>query len=299
MANSMTAWRAAAARRGLSVRELEPSIGVEIGGVDLAAPEDAEITAILRAAVVDRTLLLVRDQTHLTPAGYLAWASRFGTDFDLHSRRDLCLPEHHEIFLVGNTERDGKAAGAPKVGLNWHTDHYHLQHPGLFTFLHAIVVPPVEGHTRYANGIAAYEALPEAMRARIAGLRVRHSRARLYRNLFPDATEEQCRAEAARFPDVIHPLVRTHPESGRRGLFLGGEWGSMIDGLPEEEAQALFSELLAHMISPPFLHEHHWRKGDVLMSDNRLSLHRASDWDQGLYQRELHRLIMVDDTDPV
>ena len=207
MAHGMTAWRAAATRRGLGIRELEPSIGVEISGLDLAAPEDEEITAILRAACVDRTLLLVRGQSHLTPESYLAFASRFGTEFDLHSRRDLCLPEHHEIFIVGNAERDGKPAGAAKVGLNWHTDHYHLHHPALFTFLHAIAVPPMEGHTRYANGIAAYEALDETMRTRIAGLRVRHSRARLYRELFPDATEEQCRAEAERFPDVVHPLV--------------------------------------------------------------------------------------------
>jgi len=294
MAAGLLQWRAAAARRGLTVRELEPAIGVEITGVDLAAPEDAEITAILRGAVVERTLLLIRGQTHLTPAGYLAFASRFGTNFDLHSRRDLCLRDHHEIFVVGNAMEDGKPVGAPKVGLNWHTDHYHLECAALFTFLHAIEIPPVAGETRYANGIAAWEALPEPMRARIAGLKVLHSRARLYRELFPDASEEQCQAEAARFPDVIHPLVRTHPESGRRGLYFGGEWGSEIIGEPPE----LFAELLAHMIRPEFVHEHRWQPGDVLMSDNRCSLHRASEWDEGLYRRRLHRLILLDDRRP-
>lgn len=298
MATGLVQWRAAAARRGLKIRELEPAIGVEIMGVDLAAPEDPEITAILRGAVVERTLLLVRGQTHLTPAGYLGFAQRFGTAMDLHTRRDLCLKDHHEIFVVGNVMEDGKAVGAPKVGLNWHTDHYHLECAGLFTFLHAITIPPVAGETRYANGIAAYDALPEAMRARIAGLKVLHSRARLYRELFPDATEEQCQAEAKLFPDVIHPLVRTHPESGRRGLYLGGEWGSEIMGLPAEESKALFAELLAHMTQPEFVHEHHWQPGDVLMSDNRCSLHRATEWDETQYHRRLHRIILLDAVRP-
>jgi len=292
-------WRAAAAEAGLGVRDLAPAIGVEVSGVDLAAPEDPAITAILRAACVERTLLLVRDQGHLTPGGHVDFARRFGSDLDLHSRRDLCHPDQHAIFVVGNVIENGRAAGAAKVGLNWHTDHYHLQHPALFTFLHAITVPPSAGETRYANGIAAYEALPAALRASILGMRVRHSRARLFRELFPDATEEQCAAEAARFPDVVHPLVRTHAESGRLGLYLGGEWGSVIEGLPEAEAQALFITLLGHMTRPEFVHAHHWRPGDVLISDNRCSLHRATEWDEARHQRRLHRLILLDNVGPV
>ncbi len=155
--------------------------------------------------------LLIRDHTHLAPAGYEAFAQRFGDDLDLHSRRDLCHKDHHALFIVGNVVEAGKPVGAPKVGLNWHTDHYHLEHAGLFTFLHAITVPPVSGATRYANGIAAWEALPEETRQRVAGLKLLHSRRRLFRELFADATEEQCQAAARKFPDVIHPLVRAHP----------------------------------------------------------------------------------------
>jgi len=294
MAAGLAAWRAAAARRGLTVREMQRSIGVEIGGVDLMAEEDAEITAILRGACVERTLLLVRGQQHLTPAGYVDFARRFGDRLDLSSRRDMCLRDHHEVFVVGNVFEDGKPAGAPKVGLNWHTDHYHLLVPALFTFLHAIEIPPEAGETTYANGIAAWEALPRERQAMLLGKQVRHSRAKLYRVLFPDASEQQCLDEAARFPDVLHPLVRTHPESGRRGLYLGGEWGSEIEG----EDSALFAELLAHMISPAFTHQHRWMPGDVLMSDNRCSLHRASEWDQGQHTRRLHRIILLDDQRP-
>ena len=117
------------------------------------------------------------------------------------------------MSTIGQRGQDTKA-GSPKVGLNWHTDHYHLPEPGLFTYLHAIQVPPGQGDTRYANGIAAYEALPADKRAEIDGLKVLHSRARLFKNLFPEATEVEMEAERQKVPDVVHPLVRMHPELG-------------------------------------------------------------------------------------
>ena len=256
------------------------------------------MVAIIRAACVERTLLLFRDQTALSPAGYLGFARRFGGRPDMHSLRHYCLPDHHEIFVVGNVHEKEAKVGSPKVGLNWHTDHYHLPEPGLFTYLHAIEVPPEQGDTRYANGIAAYEALPDAKRAEIDGLQVLHSRARLFKNLFPEATEEEMEAERRKIPDVVHPLVRTHPEIGKRGLYLGGEWGSCIDGLDAEQAQELYDELLHHMIQDRFSYQHRWQPGDVLMSDNRCSMHRASEWDEDNYVRRLHRIIMIDDKAP-
>jgi hypothetical protein len=179
-------WRSAAAARGLKVTDLAEHVATSIEGIDLADDHDEEMIAIIRAACVARTLLLFRGQGDLSPAGYLAFANRFGGRPDLHSLRHYCLPEHHEIFVVGNVHEEQAKVGSPKVGLNWHTDHYHLPEPGLFTYLHAIQVPEGQGDTRYANGIAAYEALPEARRAEIDGLKVLHSRARLFRNLFAD-----------------------------------------------------------------------------------------------------------------
>jgi taurine dioxygenase len=291
-------WREAAARRGLRVSELAQHVGTEIEGLGLGEDHDAEMVAIIRAACVERTLLLFRGQTELTPAAYLAFARRFGGTPDLHSLRHYCLPDHHEIFVVGNVHEKQANAGSPRVGLNWHTDHYHLPEPGLFTYLHAIEVPPAQGDTRYANGIAAYEALPDAVRGRIDGLRVLHSRARLFRNLFPEASEAEMEAERRKIPDVVHPLVRTHPELQRRGLYLGGEWGSCVTGLDEDEGQRLYDELLQHMIQDRFCYRHRWQPGDVLMSDNRCSLHRASEWDEANHVRRLHRIIMVDDQAP-
>ncbi len=291
-------WRSAAQSHGLKVTDLAEHVGTAIEGIDLGHEHDAETVAIVRAACVERTLLLFRGQERLSPAAYLAFANRFGGRPDLHSLRHYCLPDHHEIFVVGNVHEKDANAGSPRVGLNWHTDHYHLPEPGLFTYLHAIQVPPGEGDTRYANGIAAYEALPAKKRAEIDGLKVLHSRAILFKNLFPEASEEEMEAERRKVPDVVHPLVRTHAELGKRGLYLGGEWGSRIDGMEMGRAQALYDELLAHMIQDRFCYRHRWQEGDVLMSDNRCSLHRASEWDEDKYVRRLHRIIMVDSERP-
>jgi taurine dioxygenase len=288
-------WRSAVLDRGLRVTDLSEHVGLQIEGIDLAEAQDAATIAMLRAACAERVVLLFRGQDALTPGDYLAFAQQFGGRPDLHSQRHYCLPAHHEIFVVGNAEEAGKKVGASRVGLNWHTDHYHLPEPGLFTFLHALQVPRVAGDTRYANGIAALDALPAGMRAHIDALRVLHSRARLFRMLFPEASEDALEAERQKMPDVLHPLVRLHPELGRHGLYLGGEWGSTIQGMDEAEAQALFKTLLAHLIQDRFCYQHAWQAGDVLMSDNRCSMHRASEWDEGAEQRRLHRIILIDD----
>ncbi len=291
-------WRTQLTDLGLHLTDVSPQVGTMVAGVDLGREPDAALATLLRRACAERVVLLFRGQVYLDPACYLAFARSFGGTPDLHSQRHYCLPDHHEIFVVGNPEENGIRVGASRVGLNWHTDHYHLPEPGLFTFLHALQVPAVAGDTRYANGIAAFEALPPEMRIRIEGLQVLHSRARLFQALFPEATGAALQAEREKMPDVVHPLVRTHPELGRRGLYLGGEWGSTILGLDEADGRTLFEELLAHLTEERFCYRHAWRPGDVLMSDNRCSLHRASEWDEASATRRLHRIILIDDQRP-
>jgi taurine dioxygenase len=292
-------WRKQAAARGFGVRDLSAHVGSAIDGINLSVTPDDATVALLSVACAERVVLLFPRQENLEPAAYLAFARRFGGQPDLHSQRHYCLPEHHEIFVVGNVEEGGKRIGATRVGLNWHTDHYHLPEPGLFTFLHALQVPSVAGDTTYANGIAAFATLPEDIQHRIDGMRVRHSRARLFRMLFPEASEEALAAEREKMPDVVHPLVRTHPELRQKGLYLGGEWGSSIEGPDETAAQALFEDLLAHVTDERFCYRHSWRPGDVLMADNRCSLHRASEWDEATETRRLHRIVLLDHQRPV
>ncbi|MCP5154879.1 MAG: TauD/TfdA family dioxygenase [Ectothiorhodospiraceae bacterium] len=286
-------WRRAAAARGIGVEDLSRHTGSRLTGIDLAGPLDDDMVGLLEVAVAERVVLVFPEHGHLTPAGLVGFADRFDGVFNLHTRRDLCLPAHHEIFLVGNVD-----GGSPKVGLNWHSDDYHLAHPGLYTFLHAIIVPPRGGDTTYANGIAAFEALAPELRERLGDIRVRHSRRRLFRELFPDATEDAVEAEGRKFPDVVHPLVRVHPVSGRRGLYLGGEWGSAIESDEPDEAAALYARLLRHLIDGEYTYTHRWCRGDLLFSDNRCSLHRASEWDTDTDRRLLHRIILWDTEPP-
>ena len=284
-----------AAALGIDIRKLTEHTAAEITGVDLAQPLAPGVADLLRIACAEHIVLLFRGQQAMGPARYIDFARRFGDELELHRQRQLCHPDHHEIFVVSNVIENGKPIGGSRVGLNWHTDHYHLEIPARFTFLHALEVPPESGETRYANGYAAYDDLPDDTKRRIDPLKVHHSRTRMFLKILPEATEEDVENERRLMPDVWHPLVRTHPETGRRGLFLGGEAGSMIDGLPADEAEALFHELLEHMIQDKYLYTHRWQPGDVLMSDNRGSVHRAREWDEVNHRRILWRVTVFGD----
>lgn len=284
-----------AAALGIGIRKLTEHTGAEVTGVDLATALQPQVVDLLRSACAEHIVLLFRGQQAMGPQRYVEFAKRFGDELELHRQRQLCHPDHHEIFVVSNVVENGKPIGGSRVGLNWHTDHYHLDIPARFTFLHAIEVPPEAGETRYANGYAAYDALPDATKRRIADLKVHHSRTRMFLKILPEATPEEVENERRLMPDVWHPLLRTHPETGRKGLFLGGEAGSQIDGLPEAEAEQLFRELLEHMIQDRFLYTHVWQPGDVLMSDNRGSIHRAREWDEVAHRRILWRVTVFGD----
>ena len=292
-------WRQAAAARGLKVTDLAEHVGTSIEGIDLADEHDAEIgrhhTRRLRGA---HAAVVSAARPSSSPAAISRSPAISAAGPTCIRCATIACPSTTRSSWSATCTRRRPTRARPRVGLNWHTDHYHLPEPGLFTYLHAIQVPPEQGDTRYANGIAAYEALPPEVRAKIEDKKVLHSRARLFRNLFPEATEEEMEAERRKIPDVFHPLVRTHPELRRRGLYLGGEWGSCIEGMEPDEAQALYDELLHHMIQDRFCYRHRWQPGDVLMSDNRCSLHRASEWDEGDHVRRLHRIIMIDDRAP-
>src|ERR1700761_1940941 len=124
-------WRTTLQQRGFATQDLAPHIATRVDNIDLADPMDADLVAALRAACAERVVLLFRGQTALPAAEFLAFAKRFGGRADLHSQRHYCLDAHHEIFVVGNAEENGRRVGASRVGLNWHTDHYHLPEPGL------------------------------------------------------------------------------------------------------------------------------------------------------------------------
>jgi len=274
----------------MQIAPLSPHTGAEVRGVDLARPVDAAVRTRLYETFVDRSVLVFRDQ-RLTPAQMLAAVRQFGEVFAQHNAR-FALPECPQIHYISN--RDSHPDGRRYIpGEGWHTDHSNAECPPKATVLHAVSLPAVGGDTQFANMHAAYAALPERMQRRLAGLAAvhvyqsRHSA----RRLVPLSPADRTRVPAS----VTHPLVRTHPESGRKAFYINPIRIDGIAGMAEAEALALLADLLEHATQPRFQYRHRWSPGDLVMWDNRSLLHKANgDYDM-TQLRYLYRVMLQGD----
>ena len=273
---------------------ITPQIGVELAGVDLAQPLDDATLAAIRADWIEHTILLVRDQPHLRPEDLIAFGRRLG-ELDEHDQPQFCLPGYPEIALVSNVKEGERFVGAYRAGRHWHSDAQFLRKPPSGSLLWAKEIPPRQGNTCFANMIAAFDALDPETRKRISGLKIKFSRVRayaLYHPLRPPLTED----EKANLPDVVHPIVRTHPESGRKALYVGGEQhGGTVVGMDEDEGAALMRELREFATQPHFAYEHQWRVGDAILWDNRSTMHCALPFDDEKYRRMMYRVQIAGD----
>ena len=265
--------------RAIEVAPLSPAIGAEIRGVDLARDLDAASFEYICQAWHSNLVLLFRDQ-RVDDAALVAFTSRFG-ELEIaplfQGRR--FVDAFPEIMIVSNVSADGREIGSlGNVEAFWHSDLNFVEEPPAGSFLYALEVPPVGGDTGFANMVAAYETLPDALRAGIAGRRIRHD-ARF--NSAGYLREEQV-------PDASHPIARTHPETGRKALYLGRRAHAKIEGMPASESEAMLDELWAHATSPGFTWHHQWRAGDLIMWDNRCTLHRRDSFDESC-RRVMHR----------
>jgi len=280
--------------RRMQIHPLSEAIGTEMTGIDLARPLDDAAFAHIRAAWLERGILLIHGQAHLSPEEFIAASRRFGP-LDEHDLPDYCLPGYPEIAIVSNVREQGRYIGAPKAGRHWHSDSQYLGRPPSASLLLAREVPPIEGDTLFANMIAAYDGLDEALKHRIAGLRINHSRARAYSLYHPERpplTAEQIAA----LPDVRHPIVRTHPETGRKALYVGGaQHGGTVVGMSLDEGNALIAELRDFATQPRFVYEHRWSVGDLIVWDNRSTMHCALPFDEERHRRIMHRTQIVGD----
>jgi len=288
----------------ISITKLGRRLGAEIGGVDLSQPLDEETFAAIADAFFEHQVVVFRNQ-RLTPAQQVAFTRRFG-ELEHHVRKEHCLPGYPEILVVSNVvDERGKAVGVQDAGRFWHSDLSYKRLPSLLSALYALEVPVkdgvVLGPTDFASTTAAYEALPEELQRRLRDLRNVHSY-RYYRAKNLQAQrQEQARGgrvvqehapseeQLKSVPDVEVPVVRTHPVTGRKGLFINEAHTSGLLGLPEKDAAALLAQLCAHIVKPEFRYEHRWRAGDLLMWDNVAVQHRARfDYDLPL-RRLMHR----------
>jgi taurine dioxygenase len=261
------------------------ALGAEISGVDPSGDITEQTFAEIRQAWLHHCLLLFRD-VDWTPEQQIAFTRRFGP---LHIMTPLQynLPDHPEIFRISNVVEDGKDVGLRRAGWGWHSDGEDKQIPNAGSLLYAIEVPPEGGHTGFANMYRAYQALPEQVRSRIEGRRLRTSRIELHHihyPLLPALTEEDKRNR----PDMYHPIVREHPETGRISLYVG-RWAVDIEGLPRAEGRELIAWLQQFSIQPEFVYVHKWHVGDALLWDNRCLLHCAMPFDDEKYRRYMHR----------
>jgi len=263
----------------IKVRATGAALGAEIMGVDFSQDLDDATFNQIADLWQQYEVVFFRDQK-LTPAQHVAFSRRFG-ELELHVRKDCCRPGYHELFVVSNIIVDGKPIGSQDAGLFWHSDLCYLKVPSRGSLFYALEVPHDEngkplGDTKFASSTAAYNALPDSTQQKIAGLKAVQSYKKGYyreRNAGPRKalTPEQ----EARTPDVEHPIVRTHPLSGKKCLFVNEGYTSRIAGMNGLEGDALLNELITHSTQPEFIYRHSWRVGDFLLWDNCLVQHQA------------------------
>ncbi len=278
------------------IRDLPEVLGAEVLGLDLSRPLSDSDFAYIRQRHAERAVLVFRDQEALTPEQHIAFSRRFGP-LEIHVQHHFHLTGHPEILIVSNVIEDGKPLGLGDAGKYWHSDLSYMALPSLGSLLHSKEWPAEGGDTIFVNMVAAYEALPDDVKARIDGLSAEHSylarnlkQQKLNGELRPGLTAEQ----AARVPPVVHPVVRVHPESGKRALFVSEGFTTHIIGLPEDESDALLATLYAHSTDPRFQYRHKWQPHDMVFWDNRQTLHLATGCPPDL-RRTLYRTTVQGD----
>ena len=270
----------------LDVRPNAAALGAEIRGVDLRVIDDAGFAAIHRAWV-DHLVLLFRGQT-LSDDDLIAFSRRFG-DLDwapIQETGRRFVEGKPEIYVVSNVIENGEPIGSLGAGeAVWHTDMSYIPDPPKASMLYALEVPPSGGDTGFVNMYAVYEALPSALKQRIAGLTVKHDgtyNSGGYVRQGIAATDDPVNS-----PGAVHPLVCTHPESHRRALYLGRRRNAYIPGMPLAESEKLLDEIWTY-VRDEFTWYNQWRVGDLVLWDNRCTMHRRDAFDSDA-RRIMHR----------
>ena len=272
-------------------------IGAEIRGVDLSAPVDAPTCKAIRAALDEHSVLAFRGQC-ISDANQVAFTRLFGTLKPPRPESQWRVPGYPDITRVSNILEDGKPIGLYEAGQYWHSDRCAEAVPNGYALLRAIEIPhdaagnPLGG-TMFASGAYAYDMLPEDMKARIRGLRATFH----YQNLF----RTDVKAYESKYydvPPVVHPVVRTHPFTGRKCLYVNEQYAVGIEGMDEGEARQFIEYLCKHIARPEFIYTHRWQEHDLLMWDDCAVQHKAI----GDYTPDQRRLLMrtsVEGTVPV
>ncbi|AVT13966.1 TauD/TfdA dioxygenase family protein [Paracidovorax avenae] len=264
--------------QGFEIRPLPGApLGAEVLGLDLSRPLGDADFARLHQAHLDHHVVVFRDQ-RITPRQHIDFSRRFGP-LQIHVLKNFQLADHPEILIVSNIkDANGQPIGLGDAGHYWHSDLSYKERPSLGSLLHAQELPGEGGDTLFADQHAAYDALPAALRRVIGPLRAEHSYLARYEELRARSPWRPALtpAQIAEVAPAVHPVVRTHPETGRRALFVNEHFTTRIVGLPEDESRALLAELFAAAVKPEFVYRHVWQPHDLVFWDNRSVQHLAA-----------------------
>ena len=272
------------AYRHIDVRSLTPTVGAEIRGVDLREPLSDEVFEEVRSAFLRHQVVFFKEQERLSPDRQIAFARRFG-GLHVHPAAPH-LEGLPEVFVI-HTHKDSKIAN----GNGWHTDVSCDAEPPLGTMLQLHQLPSQGGDTLFASMYAAWEALSAPMQAFLERLNARHESEHVYRGRYSDRNVDDA---GKVYPESVHPVVRTHPETGRRALYVNCGFTTAIEGLGKAESKALLNFLFEHIEQERFQVRFKWEVNDMAFWDNRCLQHHAM-WDYWPEERKGHRVTIQGD----
>ena len=253
------------------VRPLSDVLGAEVIGLDVSKSLDDETFSIIHQAHLDHLVLVFRDQ-HLTPQQQIEFSECFGP-LDHHPADDAVLPEYPDILVVSTKRENGKYVGLPDGGPMWHSDLAYKKETALGSMLYGIEIPDKGGNTGFANMYKAYEALPKHLKDAVEGKRGLYLAGRS--NAERSFKRAMSQAQIDKTPGHVHPLIRTHPETGRQCVFANPQHTLAIEDMDETESTAVLSALFEHNAQEKFVYRHQWRVGDLTFWDNRCAQHIA------------------------
>ena len=275
---------------GIEVRRLSYALGAEVRGIDLRQQQDADTIAAVRRAWLEHQVLVFPGQD-ITPEQQLRFSARFATleEYPLVHYR---LPGYPEIFLLSNRDSGGKPSETRNAARHWHSDLSFTNKPALGSILRCVEIPDIGGTTMWANQTMAYERLSPAFQRVIDPLMAVHelfSKTRDLKNLDQGKVRDMKKAN----PRVAQPVVRRHDETGRKALYVSVAVTTEIVGMEQEESDAILNFLFAHQTQPQFTYRHVWRPNDIVMWDNRCTLHQAVADNDHQQARIMHRTSLV------
>lgn len=260
----------------MDIRPLSYALGAEVCGIDLRDPlSDAQWSQIHSAWL--KHIVLVFPGQRLLPEQQIAFGRRFGSLDDHREDKAYTLPEYPQIYLIGNFKvADGRRSKTANVGRGWHTDHSYTTRPTKLSMLYCRAIPPVGGTTMFSNSYMAYDTLSEKLRSVVDEMEAVHDFGTYFakQKLFGGFKRDPEKIRA-KYPSVVHPLVRIHSETNRKALYINGSMMTNVYGMSEEESEGLLRYLCSHATRPEFTFRHSYKVDDLLFWDNRCSQHNA------------------------